>query len=176
MINIFKMWCNLNDTHEYMVHQISLVFQTSCIDVWIGKHHTLVLLRVFSTVWQVCSVNHPDAWNGIDSLSASGPGRIIHRHVTDQNFWQKTCRKLDLGSAESCKTDYHRGFSCFSNIHSIWTHCLVPMADIWIKHKVVSSNTCLLIHFGEPHSKNTLSTLFCFFGGFMGKDMWEEQN
>lgn len=48
------------------------------------------------------------------------------------------------------------------------------MADIWIKHKVVLSNTYLLIHSGETHSKNTLSSTF--FGGFMGKDMWEEQN
>lgn len=41
------------------------------------------------------------------------------------------------------------------------------MADIWTKHKVVSSNTYLLIHFGGAHSKNTLSLLFFLVG------LWE---
>lgn len=54
--------------------------------------------------------------------------------------------------------------------HTVW----FPWQIFGFQHKVVSSNTCLLIRSGETHSKNTLS--FPFFGGFMGKDMWEEQN
>lgn len=33
-------------------------------------------LRILSTLWQVCTVNYPDAWNGIVSR---GPGRIVQR-------------------------------------------------------------------------------------------------
>lgn len=91
----------------------------------------------------------------------------LFKGLTGQKFWQKTCRKLDSGSAESCESGYHQGFCCFSNIRSILTHCLVPMADIWIKHKVVSSNTYSLIQFGETCGKNTLSLPFFAVG------LWE---
>lgn len=84
----------------------------------------------------------------------------LFKGFTGQNFWQKTCRKLDLGSAESCESDYHRGFSHFSNTCRVVALCLVPMADIWTKHKVVSSNTYSLIHFGETHSKKHIKLAF----------------
>lgn len=55
-------------------------------------------LRIFSTLWQVCTVNYPDVWNGIVSR---GPGRIVQRpHWSEiltedmQKAWFGLCWEL----------------------------------------------------------------------------------
>lgn len=74
-----------------------------------------------------------------------------------------------LSCAENCESDYHCGFCCFSNVCSSLAQCLIPMANIWMKHKIVSSNTYKLIHFGEIWRRNTLFQ-WVYLGGKCGEN------
>lgn len=63
--------------------------------------HSGATRNIFHTLTGFCSVNHPDAWNSIDSFSARGAGRIIQRlHWSElltedmQKAWFGLCWEL----------------------------------------------------------------------------------
>lgn len=63
----------------------------------------------------------------------------------DRRHAELCVSRVALGCAENCESDYRCGFCCFSNVCIALTHCLIPMANIWMKRKIVSSNTYTLI-------------------------------